>query len=162
MSQQSTTNSAHGSPPATPWSPLLVGFITLFLPAGGIVLAIRNLHRLGQVEARVATHLVWATVAIFTVGYATLTLTAPRGADGVPRLDSNAVAFLAAALGMAAYLTLRQPFRLWRSRSSSRSANALPAIGTALVYQAIVVVGVVILVLLIGPATGLDSLWMRS
>jgi hypothetical protein len=145
---------------AVPWSPLGVSFITLFLPAGGAVLTIRNLERLNQVDATAARKLIAASVVVVALGYAALIFTAGHhNSAGVPQPDQNALGFLCAGLAFGSYLAQRVPFRTWRVRNADlRSGPWLPAIWIALLYQLAVIVCVFVL-LLVGLAFGWLGNW---
>lgn len=163
MFQQPTTKPTPPTgEPGRPWSPLVVGFITLLLPAGGVVLAIRDMQRLGALEHNSARRLIWTAIGVLSAGYALFVFTAPRHSNGVPQLDSNTTGFITVALCMVAYFAVRRPFATWRTRSSAHTDNMLPAVGTALMYQAIVVLAVVVVVLLFGPLAGINTLQMHA
>lgn len=122
-----------------PWSPVSVTLMTFLLPAGGAVLTILNLRRLGEVPEPHSRRLVSAAVGLFALGYCTLIALAQTGAR-TDRLDSNAVVVLSVGVALASFLAQRSAYRTWStSHSRSRTGSWRGAFGVAVIYQLVTV-----------------------
>lgn len=118
-----------------PWSTLGVVIVSLLLPAGGAILTITNLHRLHQIERMPARRQTIALLAVFAIGYSILLALTPMNSAGSQSIDGTASLILSIGVGAASYLALRRPFQTWRSRSTTRTAPWLKALGIAFLYQ---------------------------
>jgi len=143
------------APETRPWSPLAVTLITFFLPAGGAILTVRNLARLGSLRADEAKSAGWALVGIFGLGMGALLSLSPVASDGMPRLDPNLTSGLYLAITIAAYLAQRGAWISWRNRNpNSRGGPWLRAIGVALLYQVLAVIVAVPVYVILASVTG--------
>ena len=138
MSRQPTTNPAPDDRP--PWTPVSVAIISFFLPAGGAVVTIRNLHRLRELDPRATRDLSVAVVLIFALGLTALISFARRSATGAPSLDTSASGTLQFGVALVSFLCQRAPFRTWRlSNGGTRTSSWTGAVGQAALYTLITV-----------------------
>ncbi len=139
LAPNGTTASAREARP--PWSPLSVAIIAFLLPAGGAMLTIRNLQRLGQLDQRAARELIAVVLLVCAVGYALLISYATKNANGFLQPDAGASAVLPFGFGLACFSAQRRPFRQWRSvNPSTRTSSWTGGIGVALVYMLLTLV----------------------
>ena len=121
---------------AGPWSLALVTAITFFLPAGGAVVAIRNLARLGEIDARRSLELTVATILVFAVGYSTLLFVAQPNLTAPSNLSPTVTGALSLGTAAAAFLYQRREYVAWRqSHPGTGTAPWYSALGWGLVYQ---------------------------
>ena len=141
MRQPAVTPSATESPP---WSILVVTLITFLLPAGGAILTIRNLARLGSLGLSEAKTSSWILVAVFGAGTGILLSLSPVDREGLPRPDPNMTSAVYLAITFAAYLVQRRPYMTWRIQNRQhRQEWWVKGFGIALVYQIFAVVAAV-------------------
>lgn len=142
---------------ARPWSLALVTFIAFFLPAGGAVLAVRNMARLGEIDARRSTELTVATLVVFAAGYSALVLVAQPSSSQQPNLSPAVTGLLSLGTAAGAFLFQRPAFVKWRSADpGGRTDPWYKAVGWGVVYQLLtLVVGIpVVLILAIIASVG--------
>jgi uncharacterized membrane protein len=119
-----------------PWSLALVTAITFFLPAGGAVVAIRNMARLGEIDARRALELTVATVIVFAAGYSALLLVAQPDPNGTSTLSPIVTVLLSFGTALAAFLLQRREYVSWREAHPQSGTGAwYTAIGWGVIYQ---------------------------
>ncbi len=119
-----------------PWSLVLVTAITFFLPAGGAVVAIRNMVRLGEIDARRALELTVATIVVFAAGYSGLLIVSQPDSSGAPTLSPIVTALLSLGTALAAFIFQRKEYVAWRQTHPGTDTGAwYAAIGWGLVYQ---------------------------
>jgi hypothetical protein len=142
---------------ARPWSLALVTMIAFFLPAGGAVLAVRNMARLGEIDARRSTELTVATLVVFAAGYSVLVLVAHPTSSQQPNPSPAATGLLSLGTAFGAFLFQRRAFARWRNADPGRRTEAwYKAVGWGIAYQLLtLVVGIpVVLILAIIASIG--------
>lgn len=160
MSQQPSINTDRGARP--PWAPLSVSLTALLFPAGAAVLTVRNLERLGHIDAATARQLSAAVVGISAIGLTALVFFASRGGNGSPHIDSSVAYVLTIGVGGASYLAQRLPFRVWRTgHARSPLGHWLTALGMSGLYEVVtllVAIPFLVGMLLLG-SLGIGSIW---
>jgi len=150
--QPAVTPASTESPP---WSILVVTLITFFLPAGGAILTVRNLARLGILGTSEAKSSSWVLVAVFGLGMGILLSLSPVGSDGIPRLDPNMTSAVYLVITAAAYIVQRRPYIAWRLQNRrQRLASWAKGFGIALVFQIFAVVAAIPIYLLAVSISG--------
>ena len=118
-----------------PWSPLSVTIITLLLPVGGVMLTILNMQRLSILDRPQTRRMTIGAVIICALGLGIMFGVAPKSANGLPQVDSNARSVLAVAAATICYLAQRQSFLNWRRQNdTSRTGSWLNALGMAVLF----------------------------
>lgn len=119
----------------SPWSPLSVTIITIFLPVGGIILTVRNMQRLGVLDQTQAWRMSVSAILISAVGLGIIFGLAPKNSNGFPMVDNSSSYALSIAAAFVCYLAQREPFKEWRLRNAdARSGPWLRAIAVGLLY----------------------------
>lgn len=141
-----------------PWSLAVVTAITFFLPAGGAVVAIRNMARLGEIDAHRALELTVATIVVFAAGYSALLTVAPPDQTGASTLSPIVTALLSLGTALAAFLFQRREFAAWReAHPRSDTGHWYAAVGWGLVYQCLTAVAAFPVFLLLALITSAGS-----
>lgn len=121
---------------AAPWSLLAVTLITFLLPAGGAVVAVRNLTRLDDIEPRRAMELTVATILVFAAGYAALLSVVQSTSGDAETMSPVVTLLLSFGTAAAAFFFQRENFSAWReSHPSGGTSPWYSALGWALVFH---------------------------
>jgi hypothetical protein len=133
-----------------PWSPLSVTLLTLFLPAGGIVLTIHNMYRLKVLDRAQAWRMAAGAICVFAVGLGIILGLAPVDKSGIAQPTQGAELIFSLPSALLAFLAHRGPFRGWRNdHRVDPTASWLQAVGWALAYTTCTVVLVVPIALIV-------------
>ncbi|MGH2441549.1 MAG: hypothetical protein ACRDFX_00075 [Chloroflexota bacterium] len=153
MTTQRITNLKPDDRP--PWTPLGVSLIALLFPAGGAILAVRNLQRLRHIDAATSRHLVIAIVALFAIGFSVLLSVGQRTGTSVPQINSTSALVLSIGVAVASYVVQQKPYQAWRARNSGTRTSAwIGALGRAVVYELIAAIIAVPILVAATLATG--------
>jgi hypothetical protein len=115
-----------------------VAILAFFLPAGGAVAAIRDLERMGVLDAKQARDMIAATIAVFAIGTSALLVAAGLRSNTSTPINYDAGSVLSIGVALAAYWAVRGPYQRWRARSPGmRPGSWLSAAGTAVLYEMI-------------------------
>jgi hypothetical protein len=105
------------------------------LPAGGAILTVRNLERLGELTAKTARRLLILLVLVFAVGLAILVYVAQKDKTGHFVIDSQALLVISVGVAVACYLAQGAAYRTWRTAHPTEQAGSvLEAVALTLIY----------------------------
>jgi hypothetical protein len=143
-----------------PWSPLSVSVISLLLPAGGAIVTVRNLQRLGQLDASHTRKLTIAVAAVFALGYAGLAAVSVPRANGTVQTDAGVSYIMGIGTAVASYVVQSSSYRAWRvAHPTIRTDSVVRGIGVAVIYYLVTLVAAAVLApLYLGIATVVSSL----
>lgn len=135
---------------ARPWSLVIVTLIAFLLPAGGAVLAVRNMARLGEIDGRRAAELTVVTLAVFGAGYSVLVLAAQPNASQPPNISPAVTGLISVGVAAATFVFQRQAYAAWkRDHPGNVTAPWYTALGWSIVYQVLTLaVGIPVLIIL--------------
>lgn len=120
------------------------------------MLAIRNMARLGHIDADRARELTVATISVFALGFTVLLIAAQPAPGRSGQFDSNVTALLSLGTAAVAYIAQRPPFVIWRrSHLHDRTSSFVTGLVLALTYTGITILASVVLRLLVGLVAGL-------
>jgi hypothetical protein len=142
----------------SPWSLALVTFIAFFLPAGGAVLAVRNMARMGEIDARRSIELTVALLAVFAAGYSALLLAAQPSPSQPSDLSPAVTALLSIGTAGGTFLFQRTDFLEWRrDHPQAQTARWYGAIGWGIVYQLLTAIIAIPFFLLLAVITSIGA-----
>jgi hypothetical protein len=135
-----------------PWSPATLVILSLIFGLGAIVVTVRNLERLGVLEARLARFYFWATVVFLA---SVLLLIWSLDPHSFERSPAQQVAPLSIAAPFTVLVLQSAPFRRWRSEHPNLDTRPwftalLPVIGMTLVTAALAVLAIQIFAFMFG------------
>ncbi len=100
-----------------------------------------NLHRLHQLDTKLARQLTIALIAVFAVGITILGAVSGSGSVSLSNPDVGTSALLSIGVATASYLTQRAAFRTWRaSNMQAPTSSWIGGTGVAAVYTLVTVV----------------------
>lgn len=138
-----------------PWSLISVTIITLLLPAGGAVVTVLNLHRLGRVDAKVLRQRIALVLSVLVLGFTILFSVLGTKGGTIPAPDPVATTILSVGIAWASYIAQQTSFRAWRSTHSQEGTSPwLYALGLAFLYQLLTGLGVAIVATLLYVIAG--------
>jgi hypothetical protein len=144
--------------PSRPWSLVIVTLIAFFLPAGGAVLAVRNMGRLGAMDEKRAAELTVATIAVFAAGYSALLLAAEPSHSDPSTLSPAVTSLLSLGTAAATFFFQRHDFSTWRKQHPQTGTSPwYAAVGWALVYFLITAVAAIPFLLVLDLITSAVS-----
>ena len=142
----------NAGPDSRPWSPLALTVLSLVFGLGAIVVAVRNLERLGFLEAKLARFYFWTTVVFLASVLLLIWSVNPHAFEHTP---AQQVAPLSIASPLAVYFLQILPFRRWRLQYPAADTRPwftaiLPVVAMTVVTVALAVIVIEIFALIFG------------
>jgi hypothetical protein len=143
---------------ARPWSLAIVTLIAFFLPAGGAVLAVRNMARLGEIDPRRTRELTVATILVFAAGYSVLLIAAQPSATQPSNLSPAVTGLLSLGTAAGTFMFQRGQFLAWR-RDHPRDGTSpwYAAVGWGAAYEVLSILATIPFFLILAVVTSLGA-----